>query len=206
MAGHHLIEEYLARLSRRLPAATVDELADGLIETWRQQLATGLAPAAAARAAIAEFGSPELVTEAFVAQAPGRRVARALLVTGPIAGACWGSGLVAARAWRWPVPALLGRPATVALLALALLTAVCALAAAASSRHSYRRTRWGPFGALGIAALDAIMVAVVLFGSPGASGLMPVAITASIVRITLVMYSMPSQLMDLRRGFRPHQS
>ena len=37
MASHDLIEAYLAELRRRLPADTVDELADGLIETYDGQ-------------------------------------------------------------------------------------------------------------------------------------------------------------------------
>lgn len=36
MASHHLIQEHLAELARHLPADTVDELADGLIETWQR--------------------------------------------------------------------------------------------------------------------------------------------------------------------------
>jgi hypothetical protein len=38
-----VIEQYLARLGRDLPAGIVDdELADGLNETWRHHLAAGL--------------------------------------------------------------------------------------------------------------------------------------------------------------------
>lgn len=79
MAGDDLIAAYLADLSGRLPADAVDELADGLTETYRRHLSTGVEPASAARAAIREFGEPEVVLAAFVAQSPGRRAARALL-------------------------------------------------------------------------------------------------------------------------------
>ena len=42
MAHHHLIEDYLATLRRRLPADAVDELADGLAETYQHHLWRGL--------------------------------------------------------------------------------------------------------------------------------------------------------------------
>lgn len=58
MASHHLIDDHLAVLAERLPRHTLDELADGLIETWRQHLTAGLTPEPAARAAVAEFGTP----------------------------------------------------------------------------------------------------------------------------------------------------
>ncbi|MET7970527.1 hypothetical protein [Micromonospora sp. NPDC005305] len=52
IASHHLIDAHLAILARRLPADAVDELADGLTETWQHQLAAGLPPADAARTAL----------------------------------------------------------------------------------------------------------------------------------------------------------
>jgi len=70
MAGHQLIDAYLAGLARRLPADTVDELADGLLETWHHYLGDGLTPDRAARAAIAEFGAADRIADEFVAQAP----------------------------------------------------------------------------------------------------------------------------------------
>jgi len=56
MASHQLIDQHLAALARTLPPDTVDELADGLTETWQHHLATGLTPTAAAHAAT--NGSP----------------------------------------------------------------------------------------------------------------------------------------------------
>ena len=90
MASHHLIDAYLATLARQLPADAVDELADGLAETYQHHRSTGLEPDIAARNSIAEFGTPDLVTEAFVRHAPGRRAALMLLGTGPIIGLCCG--------------------------------------------------------------------------------------------------------------------
>ena len=66
MAGHHLIAAYLTALTRRLPADPVDELRDGLTETYQRHRLAGLDPDAAARAAVTEFGEPELVIAAFV--------------------------------------------------------------------------------------------------------------------------------------------
>ena len=83
MPGPGLIEDYRAAVSMQLPASIVDELADGLAETYRSYLDQGLGPDAAARAAIAEFGEPALVVAAFTRASPGRRVARRLLMTGP---------------------------------------------------------------------------------------------------------------------------
>ena len=54
MSGSGLIAGYLGALSRQLPGHVVEELADGLEETYRRHLSLGLAPEAAARAATAE--------------------------------------------------------------------------------------------------------------------------------------------------------
>jgi hypothetical protein len=186
VASHHLIEEYLADLARHLPPDAVDELADGLIETWQHFVSSGLAPAPAVRAAIAEFGTPEQITRGFVAQAPGRRTAMMLLASGPLVGVCWGTSLVVAEAWTWPVPI----PAVV-VSALALLTVVAALVTAATSRRSYRRTRLGAAGALGIVVLDAAMLATVLFLAPALAWPMLAAIPASLTRIGLTLRSLP---------------
>jgi hypothetical protein len=186
MASHRLIDDHLAALARRLPADAVDELADGLIETWRHHIATGLDPADAARAAVTDFGTPEQITDAFVAQAPGRRTALLLLGTGPVVGACWGAGLVATHAWTWPVPT-----AAAALVALALLAVVAVLAAAGTSRHSYRRTRLAAVGGCCLLALDATMLAAALLLAPTVVPPMAVAMGASLARIGLTVRLLP---------------
>ncbi len=178
MAGHRLIEDHLARLGHDLPAGIVEELADGLIETWERHLAAGLPAEPAARAAIAEFGSAEQITGAFVTDSPGRRTARLLLVTGPVVGVCWGAGLAAGQAWTWQVPA-----AAAVLLPAALLAVVVLLVAAATARRSYRRTHLGAYGGLGLIALDLTVPATVLAAAPTVGGLTVVAVGASIVRI-----------------------
>ena len=60
-----LISTYLAELSAQLPARVVEELADGLDETRQHYLDQGLNPDAAASAALAEFGEPDVITAAF---------------------------------------------------------------------------------------------------------------------------------------------
>jgi hypothetical protein len=189
MAGHQLIDDYLSTLARRLPAEMIEELADGIAETWHQHIAAGRSPAQAARAAITEFGTPEQITDAFVAQAPGRRAALLLLATGPVAGACWGASLIESRAWTWPIP----YPAAV-VFGSALLLVVATLAVAATSRHSYRRTRLAGVGGLGLLVLDAAMLAAVLLLAPTLVWPMAVAVPFSLARITWTIRSLPKAL------------
>jgi hypothetical protein len=189
MASHQLIDDHLDELARRLPADIVDELADGLTETWQHHVATGLPPAASARAAIAEFGTSEQVTAAFTAQAPGRRTALILLASGPIVGLCWGASLITAHAWTWPVPT-----AAPAALAIGLLAVVAALATAATSRMSYRRTRLGGIGGLGLLVLDAAMLTTVTLTAPTLVWPMAIAIPASLARIGWTLRTLPAAL------------
>src|SRR5258708_39885542 len=99
-----LIAGQLAALAARLPARIVEELADGLDETYRCYLGRGLGNEAAARAAIAEFGDPQVIAATFTAAGPARRAARRLLVAAPGAGLCRGTVLIATRPWPWPAP------------------------------------------------------------------------------------------------------
>jgi hypothetical protein len=186
MASHPLIDTHLADLARLLPADAVDELADGLTETWHHHLATGRPSADAARAAIAEFGSATQITEAFVINCPGRRMARILLRTGPFVGVCWGASLVSARAWEWPIP---GPAAGVA--AVTLLAVVAALITSATSRRSYRRARLGTAGGIGLIALDLTMLAAVILVAPTMVWPMLVAVPVSLARIGVTLRSLP---------------
>jgi hypothetical protein len=185
VASHQLIDAHLATLAARLPADAVDELADGLHETWHHHLDTGLTPADAARAAITEFGTTEQITDAFVRHAPGRRTAALLLATGPVAGVCWGASLITAHAWTWPIP----RPA-IAAFGLALLAVAATLAIAATARRSYRRTRLGAAGSLGLIILDATMLATVLLAAPALVWPMFAAVPVSLARITITLRSL----------------
>jgi hypothetical protein len=186
VASHQLIDDQLAALASRLPVHTVEELADGLAQTWEHHLATGLPAGDAARAAIAEFGSVDEIVQAFVRAAPGRRLAWLLLATGPAMAACWGGSLVAGHAWTWPVPLAVG-----AGFGAALLVAVAVLVIAATSRRDYRRTRLGALGGLGVVALDAGMLAAVLLVAPTLAWPMVLAIPASLARIGLTLRLVP---------------
>ena len=181
-----LIEDYVAGLHRRLPAAVADEAADGLIETYEHHLDAGAGEQAAARAAVAEFGELGMVVGEFTRQAPGRRAARMLLATGPVAGACWAAALVASRAWTWPVPGAvpLGAGAV-------LLLAVLALALAATSRHSYQRTRVTAAASPVIFVLDAAAVVIVLLTAPVLTWALGIAVAVSLTRMSFTAWWLP---------------
>jgi hypothetical protein len=186
VASHQLIDTYLAGIAKRLPADTVDELADGLIEAWQHYIGSGLTSDRAAQAAIAEFGIADRLADEFIAQAPGRRAARLLLATGPVMGACWGTSLITAKVWTWPIPPPIG-----AVYVVALLSVVGALVVAATSRRSYRRTRLGAAGALALVVLDSAMIAAVAVLAPVLVWPMAAAIAASLARISFAIRSLP---------------
>lgn len=180
-----VIEDYVAGLHRRLPAAVADEAADGLIETYEHHLAAGAGEQAAAQAAVAEFGELGLVVSEFTRQAPGRRAARMLLASGPVVGACWAAVLIQDHAWTWPVPAAVRLSA-----GAVLLLTVLALAAAATSRRSYQRTRVTAAASPVILILDAIAVTAVLLAAPALTWALRIAITVSLTRIAFTAWAL----------------
>lgn len=173
-----LITSYLTGLRRSLPGPVADEAVDGLIETYERQLAAGAGDQQAARAALADFGDLAMVVGEYTRQAPGRRVARLLLATGPAAGACWAVALITSRAWTWPVPAA-ARLAFGAVLLLTVLT----LLFVATSRHSYQRTRLALAAGPAIIALDATAVAAALTAAPALTSVLLIAMAISLGRI-----------------------
>jgi hypothetical protein len=181
-----LITDYVAGLRRRLPAAVADETADGLIETYEHHLAAGAGEQAAAQAAVAEFGELGLVVGEFTRQAPGRRAARMLLATGPVAGACWAAALITSRAWTWPVPAAVPLSA-----GAVLLLAVLALAVAATSRRSYRRTMLTAAASPVILVLDAAAAGAVLLAAPALTWALGIAAAASLTRLGFTAWPLP---------------
>jgi hypothetical protein len=185
MAEPGLIKDYLAALSAQLPAPIVAELTDGLEQTYRHYLDQCLGPAAAAEAALAEFGGPQVVVAAFTGASPARRAARKLLATGPVVGACWGTALVLNRAWTWPVP--LG---VRVLLGMALITIIGLLAAAAFGSRYRSAGRAAAAGCAGIAALDATMLIAITLAVPAVIWPVIVAAVASAVRITFATRSL----------------
>ena len=186
MPGNTLISSYLAGLRRHLPADLADEVAGGLAEAYEHHLARGHGETAAARAAVSETGDLAQVVGEFTRLAPGRRAARALLATGPLAGACWGAALIAARAWTWPLPGTAR-----AVFGVALLITVAVLAIAATSQHSYQRTRLTTLAGPALAILDATMITAALLAAPVLTWLLAIAITASLTRITLTLTALP---------------
>lgn len=183
MPGHPLIRTYLDEL-RSLPADAVDELTDGLTDTYDHHRARGLAPDDAARAAIAEFGTAAQVRTAFDAIAPGRRAARRLLAAGPLVGLCWATALISARAWTWPIPAW--APPLVGAL---LVTVIALLAAAARGR----RLRHAALpGAGGVILLDVLVVIGALAAAPTLPWPLRLAILGSLTRAALTAQALPA--------------
>lgn len=181
-----LIDDYLAGLRRRLPAPIAEEAAAGLLETYEHHLDSGAGDQEAARAALADFGDLTIVASEFTRQAPGRRAARLLLATGPVAGACWAAALIGGHAWTWPVPAA-ARLAFGAVLLVAALT----LLAAATSQHSYQRTRLAMLASPVILALDVTAVAAVVLAAPALTWALGAAVAVSLGRIALTAWTLP---------------
>ena len=181
-----LIAGFVAGLHRKLPPGIAEEAADGLAETYQQHLAAGTGEQEAARAALAEFGDLATVVGEFTRQAPGRRAARLLLATGPVAGGCWAAALILGRAWTWPVPATAR-----ACFAAVLLLAVLALLAAATSRHSYKRTRLAMLASPVILLLDATAVTAAALAAPAFTPALGAAVAVSLARVAFTARTLP---------------
>jgi hypothetical protein len=174
-----LITDYLSVLSAQLPAPLVEELADGLDETHQHYLTQGLTPDAAASAAVAEFGEPQVIVAAFTRLSPARHAARRLLATGPVVGGCWAAALITGRAWTWPVPATV-----LLLIGVALITVIGLLAAAAFGRRYLSARRAGAVACVGITVLDAVMLITAVLVIPVLVWPVILAAAASIARLT----------------------
>jgi len=193
MSGPGLITSYLDALARQLPGQVVEELADGLEETYRRHVGLGLAPEEAAAAAMAEFGDPELIAAEFARAHPARRAARRLLAVGPAVGLCWAVALVTSRAWTWPVPVAAD------IVPCLALVAVVALLAVASRTTRYRAaSRAGAAGCIGTVALDGFMIIGVLAADPAARWAVAMAMAASAARLGLSTRLLPPALAGNR--------
>lgn len=180
MAGHALIDAHLAALRRRqLPSGAVDELADGLIETYEQRLRDGLDPDRAATTAVTEFGTVEEISEAFGRHAPGYRAAVTLLTTGPIIGSCWLVFFVTGRAWTWP-----NAGTTALILAAGLLLTIGFLEVARLRCGNYAQVRAASLvGIIGAIGLDAAVLTTTTVAAPVLVWPLIVAGSASLARI-----------------------
>lgn len=179
MAEASVITDYLTALSAQLPAPVVEELADGLDQTCQRYLNQGLTPAAAARAAVAEFGTPEVILASFTRLSPARLAARRLLASGPVVGGCWTIALITGRAWSWPVPV-----AARVLVGVALVGIIGLLVTAASGTKYRSIRRAGTAGCIGITALDAAMLLTATIAVPAVAWPLILALAASAVRLT----------------------
>jgi hypothetical protein len=177
MPEPRLISDYLTKLAAQLPAPIVTELADGLGQTFQRYLDQGLEPDAAAKAALAEFGEPQVVVDAFIYASPGRRVARTLLATGPLAGGCWAAVLITNHAWTWPIGARV-------VPAAALIAIIGLLAAAALSGHYRTTSHAATTACIGLTALDATVLTATAILAPALTWPIILAAIASTTRIT----------------------
>lgn len=191
MSGSGLIAGYLDVLSAQLPGPVVEEVADGLEETYRRYLGLGLAPAAAAEAAEAEFGDPRLIAAAFARTHPARLAARRLLAIGPVVGAGWVVALITGRVWTWPVPVLIGIVPGLTLVAAAALLGVAAI----STR--YRSVaRSGAAGCIDVMMLDLAMITGVMVADPALSWAAGLAMTLSAARFAFGARLLRSSLLE----------
>jgi len=174
-----LTTDYLTALSAQLPATVVEELADGLGQTQQRYLSEGLTPDAAAGAAMAEFGEPQVIVAAFTRLSPARHAARRLLAAGPVVGGCWAAALITGRAWTWPVPG-----AARLLFGAALIAVIGLLATAAFGRRYLSARRAGAAACAGVTALDSIMLITVMLAIPVLIWPVILAATASAARLT----------------------
>jgi hypothetical protein len=197
MATSSVMDSYLAELAMRLPASIVDELADGVEQTYVHFQSAGLSDERAARATLRDFGTADAVVASFVAASPARRTSRLLLATGPLVGACWAAVLLAGRAWTWPIPAL-GRAA----FGVALIAVISTLLVAVAGRE-YRSTgHAAAAGCLGLIVLDAVLLLTVAAAADLPPGLLALAACASGSRITLALHALPRMLGSIRLAGR----
>jgi hypothetical protein len=214
MTGGPAIDSYLREVAASLPGpprARSDILAElhaGLLDAIDTHCSAGLTADAASKAAVAEFGDPRQVADAFrphLAMTQARRVALALVVTGPPIGLLWIAAALASHItirhgppWQWPgAPPL--SPAFFPVIGAALMITVwSALTTVAATG---RLTRWLPASprlaaataataGLGAAAADLTMFALLaskLTSAPGTLDPLPIVIAAAASLIRLVM-------------------
>lgn len=196
-----VIDRYLDQLAGQLPAAArlspgiVAELREDLLEATAATMAHTPDPAAAARAAIAEFGDAATLAEALrpeLLTRQARRTGIALVATGPLVGASWLSALYLAGGATPPVWHLL--PLLVIPLLLLGIPATVLMVASTG-----RLSRWcnatttlasGTVAGFAVGAGDLILLAgsavLLLTLAAAPSWLLLVAAAASLARLMLV--------------------
>ena len=208
------VERYLAEFTARLPGppgahvGIVAELRSGLLDATDAHRSAGLPPAQAALAATREFGDPAQIAEGFGAQiaaSQARRVAAALLATGPLVGLLWIAVAVAGHLgfrpgppWQWTG---LSPGLRVGIRLVAVAVGGTAWAAVLGIATTGRLTRWLParprraptaaavagLGAVSADGLGLVLLAAQLATAPGKLSPVPAtaAAAASLARLML---------------------
>jgi HAAS domain-containing protein len=214
VTGSQLIDAYLGQIGAALPGPArtrrdiVAELRSGLLDAADAHRATGMPAAPAIEAAIREFGDPRQVAAGFrpeIAARQARRLALALVATGPLIGSLWAAAALAshigirhAAPWHWagaPPASLVAFPAVAAALLITVWTALFTVAATG------RLTRWLPtrpytatttaaiagFGTVAADVAIFVLLASQLATAPSRLAPAPVAAAAlaSLTRLTL---------------------
>lgn len=214
LAPAQSIESYLSQVAAALPgpararADIVAELRGGLLDATDAHRRAGLAPPAAAQAAVAEFGHPAQVAAAFrpgLAATQARHVAATLLVTGPLIGLLWATaarashiGVHDAPPWQWtgmPPAAPIAFPLFAAVFIITVWTAFITLAATGRlTRWLPRRSRLAPtaaaiagFGAATVDVIVLIVLASQLATAPAKLAAVPIALAAAASATRLIL-------------------
>jgi hypothetical protein len=152
-AAHEILGGWLGLVDAHLPGRTkarqamLVELEDGLLAAFDAHRRRGLPPAAAARAAAAEFGDPRSVARALsvdLAAAQARRTVLAILPTGPLLGVLWLLALVASHRVSLSLPPWHAQGPWVLFPALAAALAIGVPAALLTVAATGRPSRWLP--------------------------------------------------------------
>ncbi|HZM74164.1 MAG TPA: permease prefix domain 1-containing protein [Candidatus Limnocylindrales bacterium] len=205
MARHHLsaqpdqaqVDAYLSALAgwlhgpRRRRARILAELKDGLTHAIDGHVSHGRSQPEATSAAIAEFGAPQVVAQAFAGEltaAHARKTIAAYVATGPLVGIWW---LLLLRPYPWHggLIALLAAIPVIPMIAIIMAMAVGTLATTGSlmrwlpETHPRRAlTLTMTIAALALAA-DVTVVALYIRSDIPMQTLAAVACTASLIRI-----------------------
>ena len=187
------LDELGARLlgPRRRRAQILAELRDGLDQATDQHLNAGMSAQQAQTAAVAQFGSPEAVADAFegeLATAYARRTIALYVITGPLVGIWW-LLLLHPDPWRAGLIALLAAIPVLPLITIAIFTAGGTFATTG------RLMRWLPetsphralTATVAIAGLctiaDVTMISIVATWATPVRPLALIALAASLARI-----------------------
>lgn len=191
------LDAYLGELAsllqgpRRRRTRILAELGDGLHQAIGDRVAAGVPRAAAETEAIADFGTPQAVADAFtgeLATAYARRTIALYIATGPLVGIWW-LLLLQPHPWRAGLVALLVAIPVLPLVAIAILAAATTLATTG------RLIRWLPeagprrvvAAVLAVAGLvlaaDITVIAIYTGSGIPWRPLAMIAVAASLVRI-----------------------